>query len=116
MEGVSKSNNVYALVKIMNMLDINAVSHVKTAIKLIIFDHFGLTMLLRADFKIFKVMQSSTFFILRTDVRHLSLFLYCMQPSQTNKHEFSLKVLKISNFMPNLACPTRVIENCVNET
>lgn len=40
--------------------------------------------------------------------RMLNLLLYAMQPSQTMRHQFSLKVLKISNFLPNLTCTTGV--------
>ncbi|CAG9475048.1 conserved Plasmodium protein, unknown function [Plasmodium vivax] len=103
MELASKSNQVYLLVKIANLVNVNAVSHVKAALKLIIFDLFGLTMLLRVHFKMLKVAQSNRFFVLRTGLRQLNLLLYAMQPSQTTPHQFSLKVLKISTFLPNLA-------------
>ncbi|GAB66987.1 hypothetical protein PCYB_103370 [Plasmodium cynomolgi strain B] len=106
MELASKSNQVYLLVKIINLVNVNAVSHVKKALKLIIFDLFGLAMLLKVDFKMLKIAQSNHFFVLRTGLRLLNLLLYVMQPSQTMPHQFSLKVLKISTFLPNLACAT----------
>lgn len=52
-----------------NLVNVNAVSHVKAALKLIIFDLFGLTMLLRVHFKMLKVAQSNRFFVLRTGLR-----------------------------------------------
>ncbi|EUD68203.1 hypothetical protein C922_01221 [Plasmodium inui San Antonio 1] len=106
MELACKSSQVYLLVKIINLVNVNAVSHVKKALKLIIFDLFGLAMLLRVDFKMLKIAQSNGFFVLRTGLRMLNLLLYAMQPSQTRGYQFSLKVLKISTFLPNLACPT----------
>ncbi|SBS86480.1 conserved Plasmodium protein, unknown function [Plasmodium malariae] len=97
-----------------NLLDINAISHVKLAIKSIILELFGLVMLLKVHYKILKVIHNTQLFILKTDIRweeytenifafrFLNLLLYVMQPSQTKKYEFSLKVLKISNFLANL--------------
>ncbi|CAA9988761.1 conserved Plasmodium protein, unknown function [Plasmodium knowlesi strain H] len=108
MELASKSNQVYLLVKIINLVNVNAVSHVKKALKLIVFDLFGLAMLLKVDFKMLKVAQCNRFFIVHTSLRMLNLLLYAMQPSQTMRHQFSLKVLKISNFLPNLTCTTGV--------
>ncbi|ANQ08699.1 Uncharacterized protein PCOAH_00030980 [Plasmodium coatneyi] len=108
MELASKSNQVYLLVKIVNLENVNAVSHVKKALKLIIFDLFGLVMLLKVDFKMLKIAQSNRFFVLRTGLRMVNLLLYAMQPSQTMRHQFSLKVLKISTFLPNLTCTTGV--------
>ncbi|KJP88845.1 hypothetical protein AK88_01535 [Plasmodium fragile] len=108
MELASKSNQVYLLVKIINLVNVNAVRHVKKALKLIIFDLFGLVMLLKVDFKLINIAQSNGFFVLRTRLRMLNLLLYAMQPSQTMRHQFSLKVLKISTFLPNLACATGV--------
>ncbi|SBT70735.1 conserved Plasmodium protein, unknown function [Plasmodium malariae] len=114
MELVVKANDVYMLIKIGNLLDINAISHVKLAIKSIILELFGLVMLLKVHYKILKVIHNTQLFILKTDIRweeytenifafrFLNLLLYVMQPSQTKKYEFSLKVLKISNFLANL--------------
>ncbi|CRH00590.1 conserved Plasmodium protein, unknown function [Plasmodium relictum] len=102
MEYVSKSDNAYILIKICNLLDFNAVNRVKTAIKNIILELFGLSMLLKAKYNILKILDDNTFFILQTDIRFLSLFLYIIQPNNTKKYEFHLKVLKISNFLSNL--------------
>ncbi|SCQ16583.1 conserved Plasmodium protein, unknown function [Plasmodium ovale] len=99
---VVKTNNVYLLTKMGNILDVNAVRNTKIAIKKIILDIFGLTMLLKVDFKILKVPGKTNIIVLRTDVRFLSLFLYAIQPNQTSKHDFTLKVLKVSNFLTNL--------------
>ncbi|SPJ08925.1 conserved Plasmodium protein, unknown function [Plasmodium sp. DRC-Itaito] len=101
-EYVVKANDVYILIKICNLLDINAVSHVKTAIKSIILDLFGISMLLMVSFKIIKLVDDNMFFILKTDIRFLNLFLYAMQPDHTTKYEFSLEVIKVSNFLPNI--------------
>ncbi|CRG97855.1 conserved Plasmodium protein, unknown function [Plasmodium gallinaceum] len=102
MEYVSKSDNAYILIKICNLLDLNAINHVKAAIKNIILELFGLSMLLKAKYTILKIIDNNMFFILQTEVRFLSLFLYVIQPNNTKKYEFNLKVLKISNFLSNL--------------
>ncbi|SBS84611.1 conserved Plasmodium protein, unknown function [Plasmodium ovale curtisi] len=117
---VVKTNNVYLLTKMGNILDVNAVRNTKIAIKKIILDIFGLTMLLKVDFKILKVPGKTNIIVLRTDVRlrtpavvslrllphnhflTIALFLYAIQPNQTSKHDFTLKVLKVSNFLTNL--------------
>lgn len=53
----------------INLVNVNAVSHVKKALKLIVFDLFGLAMLLKVDFKMLKVAQCNRFFIVHTSLR-----------------------------------------------
>ncbi|EUD73188.1 hypothetical protein YYG_01223 [Plasmodium vinckei petteri] len=102
MKRVVKTEEIYMLIKIENISDINAVNHVKLAFKHIILDLFGLSMLLKVDYKLLKLANASNFFVLKTDIRFLNLFLYIIQPNNTHKYEFNLKLFKISNILTNL--------------
>ncbi|CXI60623.1 conserved Plasmodium protein, unknown function [Plasmodium berghei] len=116
MKRIVKTEEIFMLIKIENISDINAVNHVKLAFKHIILDLFGLSMLLKVDYKLLKFANASNFFVLKTNIRFLNLFLYIIQPNNTQKYEFNLKLFKISNLLTNLTTIPSISLNICEET